>query len=96
MSEIYVGSKELTVTVLKDKPLCVTEITTSGKKEFYNYSAKYDTNGSSHIIPADIPKHIYNQAMSWAFKAHQIIGCKGISRSDFRYDTSENKLYMLE
>lgn len=96
MAEIYVGSKELTVTILKDNPLCVTEIKTSDEKEFYNYNAKYDKDGSFHIIPADIPKDIYNKAMSWALKAHHIIGCKGISRTDFRYDTYKEKLYMLE
>ena len=49
-----------------------------------------------HKIPADIPKIIYNKALSWALKAHQIIGCKGISRTDFRYDPNNEKLYMLE
>ena len=96
MAEIFVGSIELTVTVLKDNPLCVTEITTDNEKEFYNYNAKYDENGSFHKIPADIPKIIYNKAMSWALRAHQIIGCKGISRTDFRYDAKEKNLYMLE
>ena len=96
MAEIFVGSKELSVTVLKENPLCVTEITTLGDKEFYNYKAKYDKNGSSHKIPADIPKVIYKKALSWALKAHQIIGCRGISRTDFRYDVNSEKLYMLE
>ena len=96
MAEIFVGSKELTVTVLKENPLCVTEITTSNDKEFYNYKAKYDNDGSYHKIPADIPKVIYDRALSWALKAHQIIGCRGISRADFRYDTINGKLYMLE
>ena len=96
MAEIFVGTKELTVTVLKENPLCVTEITASNDKEFYNYKAKYDKNGSYHKIPADIPKIIYNRALSWALKAHKIIGCKGISRSDFRYDTNNGRLYMLE
>ena len=96
MAETYVGSKELTVTVLREDPLCVTEIITNEEKEFYNYNAKYDKNGSFHLIPADIPKNIYNKALSWALKAHQIIGCKGISRSDFRYDAKDEKLYMLE
>ena len=96
MAEIFVGSKELSVTVLKENPLCVTEITTLNDQEFYNYKAKYDKNGSSHIIPADIPKVIYKKALSWALKAHQIIGCRGISRSDFRYDENNEKLYMLE
>ena len=96
MAEIFVGSKELTVTVLKENPLCVTEITTSNDNEFYNYKAKYDNDGSYHKIPADIPKVIYNRALSWALKAHQIIGCRGISRTDFRYDAINGKLYMLE
>ena len=96
MAEIFVGSQELTVTVLKENSLCVTEIITSNNQEFYNYKAKYDNNGSYHKIPADIPKIIYNKALSWALKAHQIIGCKGISRADFRYDAINEKLYMLE
>ena len=96
MAEIFVGSKELTVTVLKENPLCVTEIITSDEKEFYNYKAKYDKGGSYHQIPADIPKFIYKKALSWALKAHQIIGCRGISRSDFRYDVDNEQLYMLE
>ena len=96
MAETFVGSKELTVTVLKENPLCVTEITTLNDKEFYNYEAKYDKDGSNHKIPADIPRVIYKKALSWALKAHQIIGCRGISRSDFRYDENNEKLYMLE
>ena len=96
MAEKFVGTKELTVTVLKERPLCVTEIITSSEQEFYNYKAKYDVNGSFHKIPADIPKVIYNKALSWALKAHQLIGCKGISRTDFRYDANNEKLYMLE
>ena len=96
MAEIFVGTKELTVTVLKENPLCVTDIITSNDKEFYNYKAKYDKDGSFHKIPADIPKVIYKKALSWALKAHQIIGCRGISRSDFRYDEYNETLYMLE
>ena len=96
MAEVLVGSRELTVTVLRDKPLCVTEITTNKKQDFYDYKAKYNKNGSSHIIPALIPNNIFNKAMSWALRAHQIIGCRGISRSDFRYDSDYEKLYMLE
>ncbi len=96
MAEEYVGSKELTVTVLQERPLCVTEIKAGQDKDFYNYKAKYEKNGSIHDIPAKIPKNTYNQAMSWALRAHQIVGCKGISRSDFRYDDQNDKLYMLE
>ncbi len=96
MAEEYVGSKELTVTVLQEEPLCVTEIKTSHDKDFYNYKAKYEKNGSIHEIPAKIPNNTYKKAMSWALRAHQIVGCKGISRSDFRYDDKNDKLYMLE
>ena len=96
MAEILVGTRELTVTVLKDKPLCVTEIKTKEKNQFYNYEAKYASGESFHEIPAQIPKLISQQAMDWALKAHQIIGCKGISRSDFRYDENKNLLFMLE
>ena len=96
MAEVLVGTRELTVTVLKERPLCVTEITSNKKQDFYNYKAKYDKKESSHIIPALIPKTIFDKAMSWALRAHKIIGCKGISRTDFRYDNNHNKLFMLE
>ena len=96
MAEVLVGNKELTVTVLKDKPLCVTEIMATKDNHFYNYEAKYSDGGSIHETPASIPLVIAEQAMSWALKAHQIIGCNGISRSDFRYDSNNSQLYMLE
>ena len=96
MAESLVGTRELTVTVLREKPLCVTEITTPKNNDFYNYDAKYSSDGSFHEIPAQIPKIIAQQAMSWALKAHKTIGCKGISRSDFRYDPNKSELFMLE
>ena len=96
MAEVFVGSKELTVTVLNNKALCVTEIKTQKNESFYNYKSKYEKNGSLHFIPAKIPQNIYEQSMSWALKAHNIIGCKGISRSDFRYDPKKRQLYLLE
>ena len=96
MAESLVGTRELTVTVLREKPLCVTEIKTAKNNVFYNYDAKYASGGSFHEIPAQIPTVITQQAMNWALKAHQIIGCKGISRSDFRYDPNTSKLFMLE
>ena len=95
MAEVLVGTRELTVTVLKDKPLCVTEIKTD-ENDFYNYEAKYARGKSIHQIPAQIPKIISQKAMDWALKAHQIIECKGISRSDFRYNPIGNQLFMLE
>ena len=96
MAEVLVGTRELTVTILRDKPLCVTEIKTGKNNDFYNYKAKYSSGGSFHEIPAQISNIISQQAMDWALKAHQIIGCRGISRSDFRYDPNNNELFMLE
>ncbi len=96
MVEPFVGNKELTVTVLKNKPLTVTEIISKTRNTFYDYDAKYSENASLHKLPANIPKKIFNQALNWAIQAHKIIGCKGISRSDFRYDEFTNQLFMLE
>ena len=93
--EPLVGNRELTVSVLDHKPLVVTEII-SKKHFFYDYNSKYSSNGSLHILPAKIPKIIYNKVIKWAQIAHELLGCSGISRSDFRYDDIKNELYMLE
>ncbi len=93
--EPYVGDKELTVAVLKNKPLTVTEILPKNN-EFYNYKSKYVKNSSLHLIPAKIPNNIFNLAMDWALQAHDILGCKGITRTDFRYDSKNKELFMLE
>ena len=95
MVEPLVGNRELTVSVLDNKPLVVTEII-SRKNSFYDYNSKYLSNGSSHILPAKIPEAIYNKVTKWARIAHELLGCSGISRSDFRYDDIKGKLYMLE
>ena len=93
--EPLVGNRELTVSVLENKPLVVTEII-SKKKLFYDYDSKYTSNGSLHILPAKIPNDIYNKVIKWAKLAHQLLGCSGISRSDFRYDDGNDTIYMLE
>ena len=93
--EPLVGNRELTVSVLENKPLVVTEIF-SKKNCFYDYNSKYSSNGSLHILPAKIPKTIYNKVTKWAKLAHEILGCSGISRSDFRFNDINNNLYMLE
>lgn len=80
---------------MNDKPLVVTEII-SKKNFFYDYNSKYSSDGSLHILPAKIPKNIYEKVTKWAKNAHKLLGCSGISRSDFRYDDASNKLYMLE
>ena len=93
--EPLVGNRELTVSVLENKPLVVTEII-SKKNFFYDYNSKYSSNGSLHILPAKIPNSIYNKVVKWAKLAHELLGCSGISRSDFRYDDNRDTLYMLE
>lgn len=93
--EPLVGNRELTVSVLENKPLVVTEII-SKRNNFYDYNSKYSSNGSLHILPAKIPEDIYKKITKWAKIAHEALGCSGISRSDFRYDDRKNKIYMLE
>ncbi|MEM6603101.1 MAG: D-alanine--D-alanine ligase [Pseudomonadota bacterium] len=88
MLEKYIPGRELTVSVLNGKAMAVTEITSGNS--FYDYEAKYSTGGSQHIIPADLPRDIYNKLMDYAEKAHEILGCRGVTRTDFRYDESDS------
>ncbi len=92
MVEKFIEGRELTVAVLGDRPLAVTEITTN--RGFYDYDAKYEVGGSQHVVPADIEPAIYEETMRLALLAHQTLGCRGISRADFRYDGKE--IYILE
>ena len=92
MVEKFIPGRELTVSVMGDKALAVTEIITA--REFYDYDAKYAAGGSRHVLPADIEKKIANEAMRLAVLAHQTLGCRGVSRVDFRLDG--NDLYLLE
>jgi D-alanine-D-alanine ligase len=93
--ERYVPGRELTVAVMEDKPLAVTEIIPN--TTFYDYEAKYAAGGSDHILPAPIPEKIAAEAMELALKAHKVLGCRGLTRSDFRYDESANQpLWLLE
>jgi D-alanine-D-alanine ligase len=96
MVEEFVPGRELTVSVMGDRALCVTEITT--QFEFYDYEAKYAAGGSKHILPADLPARVTDEAMDLALRAHQALGCRGVSRTDFRYDDSGTKprLILLE
>ena len=94
MVERFVPGRELTVAVLEAGPLTVTEITQSN--EFYDYEAKYSDGGSSHQLPADVPGDIFERCMEWAGLAHQGLGCRGVSRSDFRWDDGSGDLFMLE
>jgi D-alanine-D-alanine ligase len=96
LAEPFIKGRELTVAVLGDKPLAVTEL--KPKSGFYDYDAKYTDGLTTHICPAQIPAEIASSAMAMAVKAHRVLGCKGTSRSDFRWDEEygEAGLYLLE
>ena len=94
MAEEYVPGRELTVAVLGNKPLAVTEITTL--REFYDFDAKYAAGGSRHVVPADVPEQVTRKALEAALTAHNALGCRGVSRSDFRFDEDKDRLVILE
>jgi len=96
MVEEFVPGRELTVAVMGAKALAVTEITTN--LEFYDYEAKYAAGGSIHTLPAKIPAAVAEEAMLLAERAHGALGCRGVSRTDFRYDDTQGKhrLVVLE
>ncbi|TCR83499.1 D-alanine--D-alanine ligase [Rhizobium sp. BK376] len=96
--ERYVHGRELTCGVMGDTVLGVTEIVPLGHS-FYDYDAKYVKGGSKHVIPAEISPIIYQKVQELALRAHQAIGCRGVSRSDFRFDdrfSDEGELIWLE
>ena len=98
MVERYIHGRELTCGVMGDVALGVTEVVPQGHS-FYDYDSKYVKGGSKHVLPAQISPNIYQKIQTLALKAHQAIGCRGVSRSDFRYDDrfSENgELVWLE
>jgi D-alanine-D-alanine ligase len=84
MVERYIPGRELTCAVMGDVALGVTEIVTD--LSFYNYEAKYASGGSRHIIPAQIQPKIYDKVQKMALKAHAALGCRGVTRTDFRYN----------
>ena len=91
MVERYIHGRELTCAVMGDVALGVCEIIPTGHA-FYDYDSKYVAGGSKHECPAKVSPNIYQKIQTLALKAHQAIGCRGVSRSDFRYDDrhSEN------
>ena len=86
MAEHYIDGRELTCAVRGDKALCVTEILPADGFEFYDFDAKYADGGSKHILPAKISSNINQRIESYAVMAHTVLGCRGISRTDFLYD----------
>lgn len=95
MVEAYVPGRELTVTVMGDKALCVTEIVTDG---WYDYDAKYVPGASRHMLPANVPNEIAEACLAHAKTVHDVLGCRGVSRADFRWDDSKGLqgLFALE
>jgi len=96
LAEPFIKGHELTVAVLGDRALGVTEL--KPVTGFYDYDAKYTDGLTEHIYPAPIPDDIREAALDMALRAHQLLGCRGTSRSDFRWDDEkgEEGLYLLE
>ncbi|HET7710004.1 MAG TPA: D-alanine--D-alanine ligase [Sphingomicrobium sp.] len=96
LAEPFIKGRELTVAVLGDEALGVTELKpTAG---FYDYDAKYTDGLTVHVCPAEIPDEIARSMMDMAVRAHRLLGCKGASRSDFRWDDEQGEagIYLLE
>ena len=96
LAEPFIAGRELTVAVLDDEPLAVTELI--AKRGFYDYDAKYTDGLTTHVCPAELPGDVTQAALDMALLAHRVLGCKGASRSDFRYDDTQGVagLYLLE
>lgn len=95
--EPYIPGRELTVAVMDDRALGVTEL--RPLQGFYDYEAKYTDGKTEHLCPAPIPDSVTEQAKSYAITAHKALGCRGVTRADFRYDDTEaspGALSMLE
>ena len=95
MVEKFVPGRELTASVLGDRALTVTDIVTDG---WYDYHAKYAEGGSHHVVPADLPGDVFQACLDHALTAHEILGCRGLSRTDFRWDEAHglDGLVLLE
>lgn len=92
--EKYIPGREIQVAVLDGKALGAIEICPIGK--FYDYEAKYTDGKAQHLMPAPLEKHEEEEVLALAEQAHKILGCRGLTRSDFRYDVDAGKFYILE
>ncbi len=94
--EPFIEGRELTVAVLGDQPLAVTEL--RPRQGFYDYAAKYTAGKTDHLIPAPVPPAVYEAALDMAAAAHEALGCRGVSRADFRWNPEEEEegVYLLE
>ncbi|MDD9732599.1 D-alanine--D-alanine ligase [Mameliella sp. AT18] len=95
MVEAFVPGRELTTSVMGDRALGVTDIVTDG---WYDYDAKYKAGGSRHVCPAEIPQEITEACLDYALRAHRALGCRGVTRTDFRWDEARglDGLILLE
>ena len=95
MVEQYIKGRELTATVMGERALGVTEIVTDG---WYDYDAKYKEGGSYHVVPANVPEGLTEACLDYAQRAHRALGCRGVSRTDFRWDDTQGVagLFLLE
>ncbi|MFN3148063.1 MAG: D-alanine--D-alanine ligase [Paracoccaceae bacterium] len=95
MVEAFAPGRELTTTVMGDRALTVTDILTDG---WYDYDAKYKPGGSRHVVPAEVPADVFDACLDHALRAHLALGCRGVSRTDFRWDESRglDGLILLE
>ena len=96
LAEPFIRGRELTTAVIGDRALAVTEL--KPKSGFYDYDSKYTEGMTEHICPANIPDDIAHACLDMALKAHRVLGCKGTSRSDFRWDDEKGVegLFLLE
>jgi D-alanine-D-alanine ligase len=96
LAEPFIAGKELTVAVLDDEALAVTEL--QPVQGFYDYEAKYTDGLTVHVCPAALPPAITAACLDLALRAHRALGCRGASRSDFRWDPAQGEagLYLLE
>jgi D-alanine-D-alanine ligase len=93
MIEEFISGREIQVAIMGNKKLGAIEL--KPRRKFYDYKAKYSANAKTqHIIPVKLPKNKLNEVMDLSLKAHKIIGCKGVTRSDFKF--YKNKFYLLE
>ena len=96
LAEPFIQGRELTVAVLDDEALAVTEL--RPKSGFYDYDAKYTDGMTEHVCPAEVPEEIADAMLDMALRAHRTLGCKGASRADFRWDDERglDGIYLLE
>ena len=93
MIEEFIGGREIQVAIMGNNQLGAIEL--KPKRKFYDYQAKYNLKAKTqHLIPVDLPKSKFNQLMDIAHKAHKIIGCSGVTRSDFKF--YNGRFYLLE